>query len=50
MGFELDKQQLDTLYQRFTALADRKKGLLDEEIIALVQEVQQMKAQQVAAD
>ena len=50
MGFELDKQQLDTLYQRFTALADRKKGVLDEEIIALVQEVQQMKAQQVAAD
>ena len=50
MGFELDKQQLDTLYQRFTALADRTKGLLDEEIIALVEEVQQMKAQQVAAD
>src|SRR5207249_4932967 len=50
MGFELDKQQLDMLYQRFTALADRKKGLLDEEIIALIQEVQQMKAQQVAAD
>jgi hypothetical protein len=37
------------LYQRFTAVADhRKKGLMDEEIIALIQQGQQ--ALRVAAD
>ena len=39
LGFELDKQELDELYVRFTALADRKKGLRNEEIIALIHEV-----------
>jgi 2-isopropylmalate synthase len=48
MGFELTKQELDSLYLRFTALADRKKGLMDEEIIALIHEGQQ--ARKVAAD
>src|SRR5579859_4196437 len=33
LGFELSKQELDHLYERFTALADRKKGLRNEEII-----------------
>src|SRR5689334_3019148 len=32
LGFELSKQELDHLYERFTALADRKKGLRNEEI------------------
>ncbi len=36
LGFVLTKDALDTVYQRFTALADRKKGLLDEEIVELV--------------
>src|SRR3982750_1972973 len=38
-GFELTKEELDSLYHRFTAVADyRKKGLMDEEIAALVKE------------
>src|SRR5437762_7181606 len=36
LGFSLDKQELDDLYHRFTAVADhRKKGLMDQEIVAL---------------
>jgi len=37
LGFDLSKPELDDLYHRFTAVADhRKKGLMDEEIIALI--------------
>jgi 2-isopropylmalate synthase len=37
LGFELTKAELDDLYHRFTAIADhRKKGLMDEEIVALI--------------
>jgi len=39
LGFPLTREQLDAVYRRFTALADRKKGILDEEIVALVKEV-----------
>jgi 2-isopropylmalate synthase len=39
LGFNLNKEELDSLYHRFTALADRKKGLRNEEIIALIHEV-----------
>jgi 2-isopropylmalate synthase len=39
LGFELNKEELDTLYHRFTAMADRKKGLRNEEIIALIHQV-----------
>jgi 2-isopropylmalate synthase len=39
LGFELNKAELDNLYHRFTAIADRKKGLRNEEIIALIHEV-----------
>jgi 2-isopropylmalate synthase len=35
----LTREQLDVLYQRFTALADRKKGLRNDEIAALAREV-----------
>jgi 2-isopropylmalate synthase len=38
LGVKLTKDELDALYHRFTALADRKKGLMDEEIIALIEE------------
>jgi 2-isopropylmalate synthase len=38
LGFTLTREELDALYHRFTALADCKKGLLDEEIIALIEE------------
>jgi 2-isopropylmalate synthase len=49
LGFELSKWELDDLYHRFTAVADhRKKGLMDEEIAALVRQGQ--KAQQAVAD
>jgi 2-isopropylmalate synthase len=49
LGFDLTRPELDGLYQRFTAVADhRKKGLMDEEIIALIHEGQ--KARKVAAD
>ena len=32
LGITLDKAELDELYTRFVALADRKKGILDDEI------------------
>src|SRR5438128_1704889 len=39
LGIPLNREQLDELYQRFTALADSKKGLRNEEIAALANEV-----------
>jgi 2-isopropylmalate synthase len=40
LGFSLTRDELDGLYHRFTAVADhRKKGLMDEEIVALIAEV-----------
>ena len=32
LGFALDAPSVDAVYRRFTALADRKKGVTDEEI------------------
>jgi 2-isopropylmalate synthase len=49
LGYPLDKAELDDLYNRFCAVADlRKKGLMDEEIRALILQGQQSKA--VTAD
>jgi 2-isopropylmalate synthase len=49
LGYDLTREELDDLYHRFTAVADhRKKGLMDEEIGALIHEGQ--KALRVAAD
>ena len=39
LGFDLNREELDVLYSRFTALADRKKGLRNEEIVSLIHEV-----------
>ena len=39
LGFQLGKEELDVLYHRFTALADRKKGVRNDEILALLHEV-----------
>jgi len=39
LGFDLNREELDALYARFTALADRKKGLRNEEIVALIHEL-----------
>src|SRR5436309_11308866 len=37
LGYNLSREALDALYHRFTAVADhRKKGLMDEEIAALI--------------
>ena len=39
LGFQLAKPELDALYQRFTAVADRKKGVTNDEILGLIHEV-----------
>ena len=39
LGFVLTREELDEVYHRFTLLADNKKGLRNEEIVILVQEV-----------
>src|SRR5579863_3576292 len=44
LGFQLGKDELDVLYHRFTALADRKKGVRNDEILALLHEVVGIKA------
>jgi 2-isopropylmalate synthase len=44
LGFQLEKGELDVLYHRFTALADRKKGVTNDEIIGLLHEVVGSKA------
>ncbi|MGA2115122.1 MAG: 2-isopropylmalate synthase [Bryobacteraceae bacterium] len=49
LGYELSREELDAFYYRFSAVADqRKKGLMDEEILALLRETPV--AQQAAAD
>lgn len=37
LGFTLSKDELDFVYKEITALADNKKGLMDEEISALAE-------------
>ena len=39
LGVALTREQLDTVYHRFTELADRKKGLRNEEILGLARDV-----------
>jgi 2-isopropylmalate synthase len=39
LGYRLQKEELDEVYHRFTHLADNKKGLRNEEIVVLVEEV-----------
>jgi len=39
LGFNLNREQLDTVYHRFTTMADRKKGMRNDEISALAREV-----------
>jgi 2-isopropylmalate synthase len=39
LGFDLTRDQLDTVYHRFTTMADRKKGMRNDEISALAREV-----------
>jgi 2-isopropylmalate synthase len=42
LGFVLTKEELDTVYTEITALADNKKGLMDEEIAELARRSQQV--------
>jgi len=50
LGFDLTREELDALYHRFIGVADhRKKGLMDEEIVALIRQGEQ-KVMRVAAD
>jgi len=39
LGFELTREEVDEVYRRFIALADRKKGVTNEEIVAIIREV-----------
>jgi 2-isopropylmalate synthase len=36
LGFQLTKEDLDQVYTEFISIADTKKGLMDEEILALL--------------
>ena len=48
LGFVLTKEQLDVVYQRFTTLADRKKGMRNDEISAVAREVVEQEAKSAA--
>ncbi len=48
LGLALDKPQLDEVYARFTALADRQKGITDDEIRRLAAAVVQDMARKIA--
>ena len=50
LGYTLSKDDLDVVYHRFTALADRKKGLMNDEIAAIAREVTARVQVQVAAE
>jgi 2-isopropylmalate synthase len=39
LGVAMTKEQLDVMYHRFTALADRKKGVRNDEVLKLAKEV-----------
>ena len=45
LGFMLSKEELEAVYHEFTALADRKKGIMDEEITLIVKRAQSALAQ-----
>jgi 2-isopropylmalate synthase len=38
LGFHLSKEQLVEVYNKFTALADRKKGVRNDEILSIIRE------------
>jgi 2-isopropylmalate synthase len=38
LGHDVDETRLDAIYQRFSALADRKREILDEDLLMLVHE------------
>jgi 2-isopropylmalate synthase len=52
LGFELDRGELQEVYSRFTTLADRKKGVRNDEILGIIHHViaEQRQAQGAASD
>ena len=48
LGVTLDREQLDEVYRQFSALADRQKGILDEEIKALAARVRDGSVRKIA--
>ena len=50
LGFSLTKDQLEQVYTHFTALADRKKGVRNDEIVALVHHIMSAHVLAAAAD
>ena len=50
LGYKLTREQLDIIYEQFIALADRKKGVTDREIVGLVQKHTPQASSAVAAD
>lgn len=53
LGYTLTKDELEAVYQGFIEIADRKKGVTDQEILALIHTLkagEQVRADRVAAD
>ncbi len=44
LGCPVTKEELDTLYHQFTALADRKKGVRNDEILSLIRTIKESTA------
>ena len=49
LGFQLSREELEALYHQFTLIADNKKGLRNEEIARLVEEVVGRGAENISA-
>ncbi|HCC55875.1 MAG TPA: 2-isopropylmalate synthase, partial [Solibacterales bacterium] len=50
LGYTLGREELDEVYRDFTALADKQKGIMDEEIEVIIQRVRKDLATPVAGD
>src|SRR5580692_1641903 len=48
LGFILTKEELDQVYDQMTALADNKKGLMDDEIASMARQSQQAEPERTA--
>jgi 2-isopropylmalate synthase len=48
LGFTLTKEEVDVVYERFTTLADTKKGVRNDEILVIIQEVMSLSRTTVA--
>src|SRR5579883_771909 len=50
LGFKLNREELEEVYHRFTQLADNKKGLRNDEIVALIELVTKSASVTAGAD